>query len=70
MTYVCIALILALAAQTYFTGREREKLTRLITSPQQVFAEEAKKHEPATKVWSDDQYKKLMQSRGQMPVDN
>lgn len=70
MIFVCIALILALAAQTYLTGREREKLIKRVVSPQQVVVEESKKHEPATKVWSDDQYKKLMQSRGQMPVDN
>jgi hypothetical protein len=70
MIFVCALLVIALVAQSYFAWREREKLTRRIASPQQVVVEESKKHEPATKVWSDDQYKKLMQSRGQMPVDN
>ena len=70
MIFVCGLLILALVAQSYFNWREREKLVKRVVSPQQVVVEESKKHEPATKIWSDDQYKKLMQSRGQMPVDN
>lgn len=70
MIFICALLIVALVAQGYFNWREREKLIRRVVSPQQVVVEESKKHEPAVKVWSDDQYKKLMQSRGQMPVDN
>jgi len=70
MIFICIALIAAIVALEYFHWREREKLVRRIQSPQQVVVEESKKHEPAVKVWSDEQYKKLMQSRGQIPVDN
>lgn len=70
MIFVCIALVLALAAQTYFTGREREKLVRRIAEPQQVILEKAPKHEPAIKVRTDAQYKKLMEDRGQIVRDN
>lgn len=69
MTFVCIALVLALAAQSYFTGREREKLVRRIESPQNVIVEEAAKHKRPTpeRVFTDEQYKKLMEDRGQIP---
>lgn len=70
MTFICIALVILVGFVLWMAKQEREKLIKRVVSPQQVVVEESKKHEPAVKVWSDDQYKKLMQSRGQMPVDN
>lgn len=70
MTFVCIALVILVGFVLWMAKQEREKLIKRVVSPQQVVVEESKKHQPAVKVWSDDQYKKLMQSRGQMPVDN
>lgn len=70
MTFICIALVILVGFVLWMAKQEREKLIKRVVSPQQVVVEESKKHEPAVKVWSDDQYKKLMQSRGQIPVDN
>jgi hypothetical protein len=69
---ICVALVLALVAQAYFNGREREKLLRRIQAPQNVIVEEATAHKRPTpeRVWTDEQYRQLMLSRSQIPRDN
>jgi hypothetical protein len=70
VTFVCIVLVLALIVQGYFAWREREKLLRRIAEPQQVIVENAPKREKPERVWTDEQYRQLMLSRGQIPRDN
>jgi len=70
MIFVCCLLVVALVAQAYFNWREREKLVRRLQSPQNVIVEEAPKHPKPERVFTDQQYKKLMESRGQIPRDN
>ena len=70
MTIICGLLIVAFVAREYFAAKEREKLVRRIQSPQSVIVEEAPKHPSAIAVRTDAQYRKLMESRGQIPRDN
>lgn len=69
MIFVVLFLLLALVAQGYLGWKEREKLVRRIHSPQQVIVEEAQttRHPPPERVFTDKQYKKLMEERGQIP---
>lgn len=43
MTVVCIALIVAFVAREYMAWKEREKMQRRLTNPQQVVVEERPK---------------------------
>lgn len=72
MIFVCALLIVALVVQSYFNWREREKLIRRVQEPQQVMIEQAPKRPkpPVISMQDDAAYKRLMESRGQIPVDN
>jgi hypothetical protein len=66
-----VALIALGTSSKYISAqKEREKLVRRISEPQQVIVENAPKREKPERVWTDEQYKKLMLSRGQIPRDN
>ena len=74
MNFVCLALVLVVIMQFYFNGREREaafkereKLVRRIGEPQAVMIENAPKRPKPPTVSSDADYKRLMESRGQIP---
>lgn len=70
MTVVCALLIVAFVAREYCAAKERQELLRRIQAPQNVIAEEATAHKrpKPMQVWSDEQYKQLAESRGQVPV--
>lgn len=67
---VVICLLLAFALREHMHRQEQRELLRRIQSPQQVIAKEAPKREKPERVWTDEQYRQLMLSRGQIPRDN
>lgn len=64
---ICVALIALDVVQYVCAQKEREKLVRRIAEPQQVVVENVPRREKPERVWTDEQYKKLMESRGQIP---
>jgi hypothetical protein len=70
LAVISVALIALNVVQYISAQKEREKLVRRISEPQQVIVENAPKREKPERVWTDEQYKKLMESRGQIPRDN
>jgi hypothetical protein len=67
---ICAALIGLNVVQYISAQKERERLVRRVAEPQQVIVENAPKREKPERVWTDEQYKELMLSRGQIPRDN
>jgi len=70
LAVICVALIGLNVVQYVYAQKEREKLVRRISEPQQVIVENIPKREKPERVWTDEQYKQLMISRGQIPRDN
>lgn len=67
---VIICLLIAFVLREHMHRQEQKELLRRIQSPQQVIAKEAPKREKPERVWTDEQYRQLMLSRGQIPRDN
>jgi hypothetical protein len=70
LALVCVALIALNVVQYVYAQKEREKLVRRIAEPRQVMVQEAPKREPPERVWTDEQFRRLMLSRGQIPRDS
>lgn len=67
MTVVCIALILAFVAREYMAYKEREKMQKRLTNPQQVIVEDRPKRPKVEPVSMNDDaaFKRRREARGQ-----